>query len=429
MRSRCLGRILGPASLVALVVMMASAWPAPAAGAEPPGAAAAAGRSEIDLSPHVPAWAQRAVLGVALWQMAATFVLVLAGLVLKKVSDHLFKARIIPLLKRTPYAFDHQVAEAASRPVGWALVLLALAGAFAVLPLPERPNVAGVVFGALKVLLAADVVWFLFRLVDVAVAYLTGLAARTDSTLDDQLIPAVRKALKAAIAVIGFVWGVQLLGYSVSGLIAGLGIGGLAVALALQDTLGNFFGSIVIFIDRPFVVGDWVKIGDAEGVVEEIGFRSTRIRTWPATLVTIPNKTVAAATIDNWSRMPKRRVSQTVRLPLDTTPEKLTQAVDAIREIVQSDEGVHEGFKLVCFTDFGESSLDILLYYFTAATAWADHLAVRSRINLAILRRLDALGLALALPAQQLRIEPEPANDGPQPRQAVSRHGGAHEST
>ncbi|MBL7222380.1 MAG: mechanosensitive ion channel family protein [Candidatus Brocadiae bacterium] len=360
---------------------------------------------ELDLSDRVPAWTQYEVLGIALWQYGAAFLFILAGLALKKLSGHLFTTKIIPWLKRTPYALDDLIATAASGPGGMLFLLLGLFGAFAVLPLPTSPNVSGFVFGVLKVLIAADVLWFLFRLVDAASDHLVALAGRTESKLDDQLVPVIRKALKATIGIIGFVWVAQLLGYSVSGLIAGLGIGGLAVALALQDTLGNFFGSVFIFLGRPFTVGDWIKMGDVEGIVEDIGFRSTRIRTWPATLVSVPNKTVAAATIDNWSKMPKRRVMQTIGVTYDTTAPQMEEAVAGIRRIIENDEGVDQEFMLVSFTDFGESSLNILVYYFTASTAWADHLATKQRINLAIMRLLKEMGLSVAFPTRTVHLQ------------------------
>ena len=366
---------------------------------------AAATGSEIDVSGYAPSWAREEVLGVALWQFAAAFVLILAGFILKKISDHVFENVIARLVKKTRFQFDDLVAEAASKPFGYLLLLGGLGGAFGVLTLPTEPNVRGFVFGAMKVFLAANVMWFLFRLVDAAVAHLARLAERTESTLDDQLVPVIRKALKATIGVVFFVWVVQLLGYSVSSLIAGLGIGGLAIALALQDTLGNFFGSVFIFLDRPFCVGDWIKLDDVEGIVEQVGFRSTRIRTWPATLVTIPNKTVASATIDNWSRMPKRRVAQTVGVTYKTGADEMEDVVAAIREIVTNDEGVDTEFIVVRFTDFGESSLNILVYYFTKAVAFADHLVAKERVNLAIMRDLEKRGLSIALPARTIYLE------------------------
>ncbi len=359
---------------------------------------------------YSPEWLQFKVLGVAVWQFVVSFFCILVGLVLKKISDFVFDRKLIPLLEKTPYNFDNLLGAAGSKPFGWLLLLLGFCGAFAVLPLPVSPNVREFVNATLKVLVASDVIWFLFRIVDVAHHYLMKLSSRTDSKLDDQLVPVMRKALKVSIAVIGFVWVVQLLGYSVTGLLAGLGVGGLAVALALQDTLGNFFGSIVIFIDRPFSTGDWIKIGDIEGIVEQIGFRSTRIRTWPATLVSVPHKTVASATIDNWSSMPKRRVKQVVGVTYDTTADQMEKAVAGIRDVIENDDGVHKGFILVRFTEFGDSSLNVFVYYFTKSTEWDTHLATKERINLAIMRMLDGMGLSIAFPTTTVHIEGPPEN-------------------
>jgi MscS family membrane protein len=342
---------------------------------------------------------------VAVWQFLAAFVFILLGLVAKKVSDFVMDRKVIPLLKRTHLEFDHLLAEAASKPIGWLLLLGGLGLAVASLRLPTEPNVRDFAYSALKVLLAADVVWFLFRVVDVAVEYLSRMVKRTQSKLDDQLVPLVRKALKVTIGVICGVWVVQLLGYSVSSLLAGLGIGGLAVALALQDSLANFFGSVFIFLDRPFAVGDTVKIGDVTGTVEQIGFRSTRIRTFDATLVAIPNKRVADSQVDNWTRRPKRRVFQSVGVTYETTADQMQQAVAAIRKILESDEGVDQEFLVVRFEDFGASSLDIRVVYFTKATDYAGYLEARERVNLAMMRALEQLGLSIAFPTRTVYFE------------------------
>ena len=351
------------------------------------------------------AWSKTRVLGVALWQLIAAFILLLTGLALRKISDHIFEKRLIPLLEKTRFSFDGLLAKAASKPVGYLVLLAGVSAAVVVLGLPEKPNVRAFAYGALKVLFAADLLWFLFRMVDVLVDYLLQLAQRTESKLDDQLIPLIRKALKITIGIICAVWVVQLLGGSVSSLIAGLGIGGLAVALALQDTLANFFGSVFIFLDRPFGVGDRIKMGDVEGTVEDIGFRSTRIRTYPATLVSVPNKTIANASIDNWSKMPKRRVRQVVGVTYETTADEMEQAVAAVRKILETDEGVDQEFMVVRFDDFGESSLNIVVMYFTRDIDYAAHMETKERVNLAMMRALERLSLSIAFPTQTVYFE------------------------
>ncbi len=361
-------------------------------------------RPLLNLTSMMPSWMKRELVAtLTIGQLLFVFVFVLLGLVLKKVSDFTLEKKLIPYLKTTRVDFDYLVATAASKPVGYLLLIMGLAGACAVLPLPTK--VALLVFGAIKVVASADVIWFLFRIVDVVAEYLARLTRRTESQLDDQLIPLLSKALKVTVVLVGAVTALQVLGINVTGLVAGLGIGGLAVALGLQDTLANFFGSVFIFIDRPFAVGDWIKVGDVEGTVTEVGFRSTRIETFPKTVVTIPNKTVANAVIDNKSRMPKRRVMQTIGVTYETTAQQMTEVVEAIRKTLENDDGVHQEYIVVRFTEFADSSLNILVYYFTKATAYADHLATKERVNLAIMRAIDELGLSIAFPTQTVYFE------------------------
>ena len=390
--------------VMGLLLAWTSAWSVE--GDNTTGAKGFFGEEERDLSGWFGDWARYEVVsGLQIWQLIIVFVLLLAGLVLRKVSDYVFQSRLIPLFRRTRFSFDHLFLEALSKPVGLLLFVGSLAAAASVMMLPREPNVRGFVFGTIKVLMAGDVLWFLFRLVDVLTGYLSKLAAKSDSKLDDQLIPLIRKALKVTIGVVCAVWVIQLLGYNAGSLIAGLGIGGLAIALALQDTLANFFGSVFIFLDRPFSVGDLVKIDDVEGTVEEIGFRSTRIRTFPRTLVAMPNKNVANATVDNWTKRPVRRVLQTVGVTYETTADQMEQALARIRDILKADEGVDQEFMVVRFDDFGDSSLNITVLYFTKATDYDPHLETKERVNLAVMRALRDLGLSIAFPTRTVYFE------------------------
>jgi len=371
--------------------------------------AAAAGEAGVPFrwASGLPAWASRRVFGIALWQIGAAFVLVLGGLVCRRVFDLVMERKLLPLFRRTRFEFDSLLAEAAGKPLSFAILLTAIAAALSVLPLPVEPNVRGFVGGAVKVFYGVLLVWFLFRIVDVLVHYLQKLASRTGSGLDDQLVPVIRKALKITIGLLCGVWTVQLLGYNVSSLIAGLGIGGLAVALALQDALGNFFGSIVILLDRPFKVGDLIRVEGVEGFVEQIGFRSTRIRTWPASQVSIPNKTIANSMIDNWSRMPKRQVNQVIGVTYETSADEMERAVAAIRRIIENDPGVAKDLVVVRFTDFGDSSLNIQVLYYTSAVTLPEHYETKERINLAVMRALDEMGLSIAFPTRSIYLEGE----------------------
>ncbi len=368
--------------------------------------------SRFNLTEHFPAWMHREFLGVTAWHFVAAFIFILLGLVLKKISDYIFEKKLIPLFKKTRIDLDNLFLEALSKPLGILILLAGIAGAAAVLPFPEEPDINGFVFGVLKILAALDFLWFLFRVVDIGVKYLSRLAERTESKLDEQLVPLVSKAIKVTVGAISFLWIIQLFGYNVSSLLAGLGIGGLAVALALQDTLSNFFGSVFIFLDRPFMVGDLIKVGEVEGTVEDIGFRSTRIRTYPATLVSIPNKTISNSVIDNLSKRPKRRVAQTIGVTYETTADRMEQAVSSIKEIIANEKRIDEEFLVVRFTEFGGSSLDITVIYFTKDVGFVEHVEVKEKINLAIMRKLKELGLSIPFPTRSIYIENLDGNAG-----------------
>ena len=347
----------------------------------------------------------RKIINVEIWQFFSVFILLLLGISLKKISDYIFERKLIPLFKKTNLDIDNLFIEALSKPFGVFLLLWGIAGALAVIPLPTRPDINGFVFKTLKIAFALDFLWFVFRLVDIGVKYLARLIKRTESSLDEQIIPIISRVIKLTIGTISFLWLMQLLGYNISSLLAGLGIGGLAVALALQDTLSNFFGSIFIFLDKPFMVGDIVKIGEVEGTVEDVGFRSTRIRTYSATLVSIPNKIVSNSTIDNLSKRSKRKVCQTIRVTYETNTAEVEQLVESIKNIIEQDEGVDKENITVKFSEFGNSSLDIMVIYFTTNTDFKVHMKTKERINLAIMKKMEELGLSIALPTSSIYIE------------------------
>jgi MscS family membrane protein len=214
---------------------------------------------------------------------------------------------------------------------------------------------------------------------------------------------------------------VQNLGYSVTSLLAGVGIGGAALAFASKDAVANIFGSIVIFVDRPFMIGDWIEVGDVEGTVETVGIRVTTVRTFANSVITIPNAQFTIMPINNWSRMKKRRIKMTIGVTYDATPDKLRMAVDAIRGIIRSDDRLHQDFFLVNFFDFGASSLDIFCYLFTRTTGWAEHMQIREEFMLKVMEAMSSLGLSFAFPTRTVHLEggglpQQAANDG-SPRQ------------
>jgi len=339
---------------------------------------------------------------ITLTEWASAFGVILASFIIRKIVLSLLENRGMQWAQKTKTRIDDLFIQATTKPLGYFIIFLGIYIALRVLGLPkEFFDTIGTLIRAVLIVIVG---WYFIRLSDVAAEYLGEITQRTESKLDDQLVPLIRKSLKVFIAVLAFVTIVQELGFDVSALIAGLGIGGLAVALAARDTLANLFGSFVILTDRPFQVGDWIVAGDVEGVVEEVGFRSTRIRTFAKTLITMPNSKLADSAINNWSRMPIRRVKMTVGVTYETSADQMEGLLEKIKDILRNHERVFQEFFMVNFTDFGDSSLEIFLYYFTTTTVWGEYLDVRQQVNLSIMRALEEMGLEIAFPSRALYI-------------------------
>jgi MscS family membrane protein len=236
--------------------------------------------------------------------------------------------------------------------------------------------------------------------------------ARARSLHIAAFIPLIKRTLGAFFLVFSILVVFESLGFEVKTFLAGLGIGGLAFALAAQDTIANMFGSFVVVMDQPFYVGEYIRIKDHEGTVEEIGLRSTRLRTAQRTQIVIPNKTVAAEVITNYTRMPQRRVDTTLGVTYDSDPAKIQLAIGDIRALLRADPGVHQGQIVVSLADFGDSSLRVQILYFTADPDWESHMAVRERLNFGILRACAARGVALEYPDPVIRMDPPAAAKG-----------------
>nr|WP_277998717.1 mechanosensitive ion channel family protein [Moorella sulfitireducens] len=247
------------------------------------------------------------------------------------------------------------------------------------------------------------VAWALYILAGPDSAFCRELRRNFD--INNILVPFLSKAIRfvvfaIALMVIAVEWN-----YNISGLVTGLGLGGLAISLAAKDTLANMFGGMVIFLDKPFTIGDWISTPSVEGTVEDITFRSTRIRTFAHAQVTLPNATLANEPITNWSRMGKRRITFHLGVTYDTSRSKLERCIQAIRTMLEGHPGVNKEKILVYFERFNESSLDILLYFFTNTTDWQEYLSIREDVNFRIMQILEQEGVSVAFPSRSVYIE------------------------
>jgi MscS family membrane protein len=235
--------------------------------------------------------------------------------------------------------------------------------------------------------------------------------SKTSTTLDDMMVPLVRKTLRVVTILLGSVQiAQQLSDKPITSILAGLGVGGLAVALAAQDTIKNFFGSLVIFADHPFQLGDRIVVDSEDGTVEEVGMRSTRIRTLDGHVVTIPNGELANMTIRNISKRPYIKRVANITLTYDTPPEKVERAIEIIKEeLDRANEKMHPDFpSRIYFNDFNAASLNILVIYWFAPPAYWDFLEFSQSFNLALLRRFNEEGIEFAFPTQTLYLAGDP---------------------
>ncbi|MEQ9366745.1 MAG: mechanosensitive ion channel family protein [Leptospirales bacterium] len=354
---------------------------------------------------HIPDWMREEFLILNWWQWVGIFAAILLGLSLRLITRNLMNL-VKRLTKRSETDWDDRVIDAVQAPVGF----LAAVGFWflALLILQFEGTVLSVFTIALQILLGVGAIWLVYGLAGILSDYLTDIAAKTESTLDDQLVPLLTRTLRIFIVIIGVLIVIQNMGVNVLSLLAGLGIGGLAFALAARDAVANFFGSLMILFDRPFQVGDWIRVGGSEGTVEEIGFRSTRIRTFYNSVISIPNSEVANEQIDNMGVRQFRRAVANLGVTYDTPPDTLEAFMEGIKNIIKANPSTRKDYFHVVFKEFGDSALVIMVYFFFKVPDWNNELVERQNIYLEILRLAKELKVEFAYPTQTLHVESFP---------------------
>ena len=346
------------------------------------------------------------IIGISAWQFIAAFLAILAGLVLKQIVIKFIEKKITAFVEKTEAEWDDLLFEAIIKPVN-AFVMIGAAHVAAFLLVFNLPNFPAAVIGkSYTIFLGIVLIWGVYRLVDVVAHYLDELVSHKDEGLKGQFVPLIKKALRIMVVIVGGLTILATIGVNITGVAALLSVGALAFAMGAKDTVANLVGTVNILSDRPYKVGDWISVGSGiDGDVEEIGFRSTKIRMFDKTLMTVPNGTLATETIKNWSQMPKRRIKMTLGLTYDAKPDQIRKFLKRVEKLLQEDEGVDQDYMLVQFTDFGPSSLDVFLYYFAATTVWKDYLETRQRVNLKIMEVVEEMGLEFAYPTQTMHLK------------------------
>lgn len=253
-----------------------------------------------------------------------------------------------------------------------------------------------------KVAFIGIATWVIYDLEQLYEQFFTGLNDKHELIDNTVIIRYVSKIIRIVTIIIGIAIALTILFPNLSGLATGVGIGGAAVAFVSKDSLSSILSGMFLLLDKPFVIGDWITIDSVDGIVEDISFRSTRIRTFSQSLVVIPNNTISNANIINWSRMEKRRVSFDLGVSYSTSETQIKQCIDDIKHLLTNHPDIESDTALVHFTSFGDYSLNIQIIYYTLKTDLSSYLAIKETVNLDILNLCNRYQVEIAFPTQTI---------------------------
>lgn len=343
------------------------------------------------------------LFGFELWQYAALIVWVAVAATLSWLFETLVSRYLRPFLKRFAHGTAESFVGSMAKPIRWWLLFVILSLTSSLLQL--QPEIGDGLSRVLTVFASIATIVLVYRLTEFVAERALEYTAKTESSFDDQLVPLIRNSIQVVVIVVGVLFILQNNGVNVTSLIAGLGLGGLAFALAAQNTLANFFGSITLFLDRPFQVGDVISAGGIEGTVEEVGFRSTRVRTFYNSQVTMSNAKLADMDIDNLGRRQVRRFRTNIGLTYGTPTDKIQVFVEGVRKIVEDTPEIWNDSHEVHFNNMGAYSLDILVNIFFDVTTWTEELKARQTFLLNVMKLGEEVGVEFAFPTQTLHVE------------------------
>lgn len=406
--SQTLGRAAPLAAALAPLPPMRVAEPAPPEGV-------------VDVAAEALGWLGPTFERTPWWGWVGLFVAIFLGLLAGRLFQ-LGLRRAAQRLNQRGQPMRATVFDDLASPLSLALLTLGITLGLLLIHIEEGP-VQRFVHDVLALLYILALAWFLYNLVDmVEVAMRRLTRKRTAGALDDTVIPLLRKTLRIFLVVVfALVVAQNIFGLNITGWLAGLGIAGLAVSLAAQDSVRNLFGSLMIYFDKPFGIGDWIIFDGYEGYVEEIGFRSTRLRLWARHQVTVPNMKFNDHSVTNVGRRPLDRRIMNITIPYDTPPAKVREAVDILHEIFREPE-VAEPFDFeqypprIAFNEFNDASLNIQVFYYYMLDAakgrgYWEFFQHRQLVNLRIFERFNEAGIEFAFPTQTLHLAGDPKRE------------------
>ena len=326
-------------------------------------------------------------------------------LLLRKVFAKYVFNLLLRFSKKVKTTLLTSIFTAFEKPVQWVFIVIGLYAAVRYSSILDHTN--ALFLDLIRSGIVIFISWGLYNLTATTSHVFDKVNNRYSLEIDKILIPFISRILRVVIVLIAITVIAQEFGYNISSFVAGLGIGGLAISLAAKDALANLFGGFVIITEKPFTIGDWIMTPVVEGTVEEITFRSTRIRTFADAVVTVPNATLSNDTITNWSKMGKRQITFNLKVTFDTSKASLENVVKDIKQVLVNHPGVHPETIFTTFNEYQENGYGIFLYFFTNTTVWGEFLAVKEEINFEIISILEKNDVVLAVPSRRLSVDNE----------------------
>lgn len=357
-------------------------------------------------------------LGRELWSnsyqsIGIALLILLVGYILRKSVSRFFSHFLFRFFKKFSSDEGHdEFISLLKRPLQFIIVLVSLYLALIQLRFPDFFNWdSGDIERASRILhriygtfMAIAMTWLLLRIVDYVIMVLYRRALQTEDKSDDQIILFMKDLIKVVIVVLALFFVLSAIyRVNITSLVAGLGIGGLAVALAAQETLSNLLASFIIFLDKPFKAGDQVSFDNITGTIEKVGFRSTQVRTLDKSLLTVPNKSLTDGPLNNITLSPFRRVKFAVGLTYDTPSVRIQKVIVEIREVLRNHPDTRDDFT-VAFSDFSAHSLDIMVLFFVYSNEWERMVKVKEEINFEIMRIVEENNCRFAFPTQTIHL-------------------------
>lgn len=345
------------------------------------------------------------ILDISLQDLAIAAAIFIMALIFSNIISKIIMSILKKLTSKTKTKMDDQLLEIIKTPLKFSIILVGFYIAKEWLNLSQLDTFLDKIIQTFATII---VFWLIYRLVAKFSYIFDKFSSRFGKKLSSDIENFIVKTLKILVFIVAIMSILQSWGINVSAFLASLGLVGMAFALAAKDTAANLFGSLVIFTDRPFKIGDWIQTPQVEGTVENIGIRSTRVRAFTQALISVPNATIANSPITNWSKMGRRRIKTRLGLTYSTTKEQMQNILEGLRAMLKNHPDIHDDTIMVRFDEFGDSSLSIFCYFFTTTTNWAKFLETKEDVNFKIMEIVEKNGSSFAFPSQSIYVESMP---------------------